>query len=701
MRISAFADAAALVAAVSAPVALAMLAVALLLVRDVSRARARARALEADNDRLQDEIWRAEEAGERYRGLVESQGDLIVRRGLDGTIRFANAAYAVVAGEQAEALAGRRFELVARETREHPAPGEGTRAWDQLIETPAGPRWISFIETPVRGPDGAPEVQAVGRDVTERHETERALAEAREKAEAANAAKGRFLAAITHELRTPLSGVVGMAGLLKETTLDPEQATYVRAIETSGEALLSLIDEILDFSKIEAGKVALAQEAFEPEALVEGVVELLAPRAQGKGIEIAGFVAPRVPRRVTGDPARLRQVLVNLAGNAVKFTEEGGVGLTLDVEGDGRLAFSVADTGPGIPAAKRAAIFEAFEQGDGSASTRHGGTGLGLAISRGIVRAMGGDIIVAGEPGAGAVFRFVLPLAALEPAAPVPRKPELAGLTALIVARSPFEAPFLAERLRAAGAWVDQAGGGAEAEAMMRALRPPQVVIVDAAIGEEPARALAAAAREAGVKRRFVMLSPFERRSFGPLAGSGFDGYLVKPLRTRSLMARLIDAPAGAAAAGEDPPPAPEWRLPEGFTVLVAEDDEVNALLATRLLVRAGARVMRARDGREAWEIARAGLAGEPDKHFDLALIDVRMPGLDGHEVARRIRAAESGRAPGRGARLVALTANAFPEDRAAAIGAGFDAFLVKPLRPDRLAALVRDDTDGPARAVA
>ena len=226
----------------------------------------------------------------------------------------------------------------------------------------------------------------------------RAAIAARQRAEAASEAKSRFLATVSHEIRTPLNGILGLADLLGATKLDREQLAYVEAVRTSGRALATLIDEILDFSRIEAGKLALEAETFDLGALVESVVELLAPRAQDKGLEIATFLDPALPRGVVGDPVRLRQVLTNLAGNAVKFTETGGVGLSVSLVRERLVRFSVDDTGPGVPAEQRDIIFEEFEQGDGTRTRRHAGTGLGLAISRTIVQRMGGALTLADRP---------------------------------------------------------------------------------------------------------------------------------------------------------------------------------------------------------------------------------------------------------------------------------------------------------------
>ena len=273
--------------------------------------------------------------------------------------------------------------------------------------------------------------------------SEEALAGAQRKAEAASAAKSRFLATVSHELRTPLSGIMGMADLLLDTGLTPEQATYARAAKSSGESLLFLIDEILDFSKIESGKLELVHEDFDLTALVEGVAELLAPRAQGKGIEIASFIAPRTPRQLRGDPARLRQILLNLAGNAVKFTAQGGVGLTVSrfrarkhrFQGDGHRRRHQRQS-----AGDASSRNSSMEKGTGA------GAGLGLAISRRLVEMMGGTLSVDSAPGQGATFTAELPLAAVKGEAR-PRRCLPAGSRALVVARSPFEAPYLCEKL--------------------------------------------------------------------------------------------------------------------------------------------------------------------------------------------------------------------------------------------------------------
>lgn len=521
----------------------------------------------------------------------------------------------------------------------------------------------------------------------------RAAAQDRDRAEAASEAKSRFLATVSHEIRTPLSGMIGLADLLAGTALTREQQSYVAAVKTSGMALTTLIDDILDFARIESGRLDLAPEPFDLTALVEGVVELMAPRAQDRGLEIAAFIESDVPAQVVGDAHRLRQILLNLAGNAVKFTEQGGVGVVVDRTAEGALRFSVSDTGPGIPTERRAAIFEEFEQADGSTTRRHGGTGLGLAIAKRIIARMGGDLGLEDRPGGGSVFSFVVDLPAaphLSDAPPPLRDHPVGGCRALIVSAEQFQPAYLADMLRESGADAVRAAGSAEAVALMGEARPAfDLLFVDCGLGEDEARAVAQVARLAGISRAVLLFSPFERRAFGQHLSSGFEAWLVKPIRRASLATRLSEQPAAPRQKAQSTGALRRSLSSSPVRVLLAEDNPINAMIARASLERLGAEVVHAADGATALREAEAALTG-PGRGFDLVLMDVCMPMLDGLEVTRRIRAAEARRGRA-GTRIVATTAHAFHQTKCDCEAAGMDEVLTKPVDPAEYRRLLGD----------
>src|SRR5882757_3031849 len=432
--------------------AIACVALATLSVR-LRLMRRKMRKLAMHNEALADRNWELQEAEQRARSLFESQGDLIVLRDTDGCITFVNDAYCELAQQERGVLIGSRSTLIVLEQGDAARQPDGTRIHDQKIAGPLGPRWIAWREGLVRFDAGRPaEMQCVGRDVTDRAETERALGEARDQADAANRAKSRFLAMASHEIRTPLNGIIGMSGLLLDTPLTPEQMTYARAVKTSGDALLSLIEELLDYSKIEAGKIDLESRPFALAGLIEDITELLAPRAQAKAIEIAAYVDERLPAEVVGDAARLRQVLLNLAGNAIKFTSTGGVALIVEPGiAANEISFLVRDTGIGIAPEARHRIFREFEQADERIARSYGGTGLGLSISERIVKRMGGRITLESKPGVGSTFEASIPLAASDKNSSEQRAfaaPDLTGQSIMLVAPQSIEASLIARRLQ-------------------------------------------------------------------------------------------------------------------------------------------------------------------------------------------------------------------------------------------------------------
>lgn len=461
------------------------------------------------------------------------------------------------------------------------------------------------------------------------------------------------LAALSHEFRTPLNGVLGMARLLEGTGLTDEQRTYVEALRESGQHLLGLVNDVLDFAKLGAGKVELVPAEFEVEDLLRGVCELMAPRAQEKGLEVA-WAAPAGLGRAFADEGRLRQVLLNFAGNAIKFTPKGGVLVHAEVTGPDRLRLTVEDTGPGVAEADREKIFEAFGQADPvHDGVQLGGAGLGLAIVRTLAQTMGGEAGVGSAPGGGAAFwiEITAPLTAAG------TDDSLAGRRVAVACANPVTALAAEMQLSACGAL-------ASLHETLEALpAEAEVVLIDHALaGPAPP----------DDRPALVLLNPEERGRIADYRAAGYAGYLIKPLRRASLAER-VQAALGQDAtrhATEDERVAP--AAAPGARILLVEDNPINALLARTLLTREGCKVDHATGGDEALAALAVGA-------YDLILMDMRMPGMSGLEATRRLRV------QGVATPVVALTANAFEDDRHACLDAGMDDFLVKPLSADAL----------------
>jgi len=640
-----------------------------------------------------------------------------------GTIKYANGKFCAVSKYRKEELIGKNHRIL--NSGYHPKEFfaemyraiHGGNVWQGDIKNKAKDGtfyWVKSTIVPFRNMAGKIErFIAIREDITESKAAEEKIIEAKETAEKANNAKSDFLATMSHEIRTPMNGVIGFANLLMDSPLTPDQNNYARTIKNSGEALLSIINDILDFSKIEAGKMEIENMPFDLREATEEAVELLSSRAHDRKIDLLLRFDSDVPQGIVADPGRVRQIIVNLVGNAIKFTEKGHV--LIDVKREpGRekelIRISVTDTGIGIPEDKQQLLFNKFTQADSSTARKFGGTGLGLAISKLLSELMGGVIGLDSEEGKGSTFWFTLPIPQTEVALPEKEiEPDIQNHSVLVIDDYPTNRNLLAELLAQWGARFELAASPTEGLEKMKAAAargtPFEAAILDHSFPEMDSETLGSKILEdedLKVTKLIILTSDSNPGDNRHLLEIGFSEFLPKPLIRSNSLRRAIARCVGTSTTNTEPTPTqraqsephPTETPPDGaYRLLVVDDNQTNQLLLKQLiLTKYGYSVDLAANGKEAVEMVK-------QLPYDLVFMDCMMPEMDGFEATAAIRSIETnsktqsypGIDPKRRIPILALTANAMTGDRENCIQAGMDDYLSKPIKPARLASAISE----------
>ena len=679
----------------------------------IENARLYAQAQQEIEDRTRAEtaLRRSEE---RYRSIIETMGEGFYQMDLDRNFTFVNHAMCRILGYDKDEMIGMNMSRVLGESNIE----EVRRVFDRVIseERPARGsdiemvckdgqhRFMEATAAPVFGPDGRPTgLRGLVTDVTETR-TAAQLRLAKQQAEEANRAKTEFLANMSHEIRTPLNGIIGMTELAMDTRLDEKQQNILTTISKEAEALMVLISDILDLTKIEAEKLELETIPFDLRYLVEDASTSMAFSATKKGLEFISFLSPDVPTRLIGDPGRLRQVLINLTGNAVKFTHDGEIYVRGELEEDLgdriRIKFIIQDTGIGIPADKQSTIFDMFTQVDGSTTRKYGGTGLGTTIAKQLVELMGGEIGVTANPVGGSTFHFSVVLAKdLKERGPRLVEKNLEGRWALVVDDNEKYREVLLDYLKSWGCSTESASNGQEALDFFQSNEPFDFVLIDTVMPDMEGFDLAARIRELdGPKGHIpiIILSLLGQVGDGRLCReTGVDGYLTKPVR-RDDLRRTVSSVLGLNHEAEDafPPLVTHHSLTEEqrkeIQIMLVEDYPTSQAVALEHLTGAGYQVDLAENGKQAVDLFKR-------KRYDLILMDVQMPVMDGYEATRAIReianrinqTSETETFNVATTPIIAMTAHAIMEDKEKCLAAGMDDYITKPLRRRDLLAMV------------